>query len=137
MTALDTSVAIPALLAWHADHAACRVAAVGCVIPAHAYLEAYAVLTRLPSPHRLAARVAGTLLHGRFAADAVIGAAVDRSRSMVEELAQAGVAGGAGYDGYVALTARDHGHRLLTRDARAVRTYQSLGVEYALVTSAM
>lgn len=42
-------------------------------------------------------------------------------------LGRLGVAGGASYDGLVALAARDHDATLATRDARAVGTYERVG----------
>lgn len=43
------------------------------------------------------------------------------------------VRGGAVYDALVARTARHHGLRLLTRDRRARRVYDLVGVDYSLV----
>ena len=48
-------------------------------------------------------------------------------------LADSGVAGGAAYDGLVALAARDYGVPLATRDARACATYEAFGVPVELV----
>jgi predicted nucleic acid-binding protein len=44
-----------------------------------------------------------------------------------------GVAGGAVYDGLVALAAKEHGLALATRDARARGTYDAVGVDVILV----
>ena len=53
----DTSVLVPALLSWHPAHEECRAAVVEvAVLPSHVFLETYSVLTRLPAPHRVAAR---------------------------------------------------------------------------------
>jgi predicted nucleic acid-binding protein len=43
------------------------------------------------------------------------------------------VTGGAAYDALVGLTAKVAGATLLTRDRRAVRTYELLDVDYELV----
>jgi toxin FitB len=43
------------------------------------------------------------------------------------------ISGGAVYDGLVGLTAREHGLRLVTRDARAVSTYALIGVETQII----
>ena len=48
-------------------------------------------------------------------------------------LARAGVAGGASYDGLVALEAVAHGQELLTLDRRAQDAYRRLGAEYAVI----
>lgn len=134
MTAIDTSVAVPALLAWHTAHDACRPAAAGAAIPAHAALESYSVLTRLPSPHRIDHSTAGRLLTRWFAHDAILAAPTALQRSLVGQLAELGITGGACYDALVAATAREHGHRLVTRDVRAARTYEVLGVDVELMS---
>ena len=48
-------------------------------------------------------------------------------------LARAGIAGGASYDAWVALAARDNDAVLASRDARAEATYRRLGVEVQMV----
>jgi hypothetical protein len=48
-------------------------------------------------------------------------------------LAGAGVFGGAGYDGLVALEAAAHGRTLLTLDERAQSTYRRLGVPFRVI----
>lgn len=72
MTAIDSSVCIPALAAWHVAHERCRPVAAGATIPAHALLETYSVLTRLPAPHRLKREVVAELLDSWFARTAVL-----------------------------------------------------------------
>jgi len=44
-----------------------------------------------------------------------------------------GITGGGVYDALVGEAARTNGRRLLTRDHRARRTYELLGVDYSLV----
>lgn len=51
---------------------------------------------------------------------------------LLAELTAAGLGGGAVYDAVVAATARDHGATLLSRDRRAARVYDALGVRYEL-----
>jgi len=43
------------------------------------------------------------------------------------------ITGRATYDGLVALTAARHGARLLSRDRRAARVYEALGVDFELI----
>lgn len=136
MTALDTSVLLPALLPWHDDHDLCRPAAAGAAVPAHAVFETYAVLTRLPAPHRIARADAVDALSAHLAPEARLVASADLQQSLVERLRIAGVSGGATYDALVALTAAEHGHRLLTRDRRAVGTYRAVGVPFELLNGA-
>jgi len=125
---LDTSVAVPLLVATHAAHADVvrwwdgrDVALCG-----HALAETYSVLTRLPGDLRLAPADAARLLAGRFVAPLVLGA--EASRQLADELSRLGIAGGAVYDALVALAAREHGADLATRDVRARATYETVGV---------
>ncbi|MBX7159748.1 MAG: PIN domain-containing protein [Acidimicrobiia bacterium] len=131
--AVDTSVVVPALLASHTEHERCRVAAAGCSVPAHVLVEAYSVLTRLPSPHRLRPEVADTLLARWFPADKVLVVPAALQRAVPARLRASGVSAGAVFDGLVALTAAAHDRQLLTRDIRALRTYEAIGVSYRVL----
>lgn len=130
--ALDTSVAVPALLSGHAEHERCREHLLGTKpsLSGHAHAETYAVLTRLPVPDRLTPSEAEALLGRAFAAPLEIhGGLADAIRT----LAAAGISGGATYDGLVALSARASGARLLTRDMRARPIYDLLGLDYLMI----
>ena len=48
-------------------------------------------------------------------------------------LAAAGGSGGATYDGLIALTALEHDLELVSRDARAARTYRALGTHFRML----
>ena len=133
MIALDTSVVVPTLLGWHEAHESSREAARGAAIPAHALVESYSVLTRLPAPHRVTPTVASTLLAGSFPPARILHPAPALAASIVPRLADAGIAGGAASDALVALTAVEHGAELRTRDRRAAATYDALAVPYQLV----
>jgi predicted nucleic acid-binding protein len=133
VTALDTSVVVAALASWHEAHERSRHAASAGSIPAHALVESYAVFTRLPPPHRVDAEVACELLASWFPPDRVLHLDRRRTRSLLTRFATAHVDGGAAYDGLVAVTAEAHDEVLVTRDARAVRTYERLGVAYELI----
>jgi predicted nucleic acid-binding protein len=125
---LDTSAAVPLLVASHVAHRSVS-SAVGdraAALAGHAFHETYAVLTRLPGDARLAPADAVRLLGARFETAAVLDARSVRAAPAV--LAAAGVAGGATYDGLVALAARSAGLPLATRDRRAQGTYRLLGV---------
>lgn len=126
--ALDTSVAIPLLVATHRAHAA-----VGrwwngreVVLSGHAVAETYSVLTRLPGDLRLAPTDAARLLGERFGEPLLLGP--DVAARLPQVLAALGIAGGAVYDALVALAALEHGAELATRDARAKATYDTVGV---------
>ena len=52
---------------------------------------------------------------------------------LLQQLAAAGVAGGAVYDGIVATAAKNAGLLLVSCDVRAAATYRALGVEFELI----
>lgn len=133
MIAADTSVVVAALAGWHEGHDAAAAAVTGGVrLPAHCLVETYSVLTRLPSPHRFAPRLARELLQATFVDEPLTlgGAAY---AELLLRLAQAGISGGAAYDALIGVTAAHHGALLLSRDRRAARVYAALGVGFELV----
>lgn len=134
MKIVDTSLAVPALVTWHVASDTARQVAQGAHIPAHARLETYSVLTRMPAPHRLDTSVVADLLEEWFPAGRIIVTSEDLSVTIVERCRQAGVGGGAVYDALVGLTAAGADAELLSRDARAARTYQTLGVPFRLIS---
>lgn len=130
--AVDTSVAVAALDAAHAAHQACRAVVVEQrpSLAGHAAFETLSVLTRLPGPLAIDAPSAASLI-GRVFPNV---ARLDGDPSeFVARLGTIGVTGGAVYDALVGEAARTNGLRLLTRDHRARRTYDLLGVDYELV----
>lgn len=133
MNAVDTSVAIPAFASWHPAHArALEIVNAGMHLPAHAALETYSVLTRLPAMHRASPSRVLEFLEESFEGEwlTMSGPSV---RQAVAELASRGVQGGSTYDGLIGLTARSAGAKLLTRDLRAKLTYELLGVDVAYI----
>ena len=97
-------------------------------------LEVYSVLTRLPGGLAVPAADASAVLAERFPGEPLRLSARARAALPVT-LAQAGVAGGASYDGLVALEAVAHGQELLTLDTRAQDVYRRLGASYAVIAS--
>jgi predicted nucleic acid-binding protein len=131
---VDTSVAVPLLLTSHQAHRSVS-AAVGdrsVALAGHAAHETYAVLTRLPGDARLSPRDAVRLLAERLEPAAVLDAR--SARAAVAVLADLEIAGGATYDGLIALAARSSGLPLGSRDRRAEGTYRRFGVEVELLT---
>lgn len=126
---------IASLSAWHEQHeAAARALEDIAVLPAHVVLEAYAVLTRLPAGLAVPAATAAGVLARRF--DQPPLRLDDTGRTTVlQTLANAGIFGGASYDGLVALEAMAHGRTLLTLDQRAQATYQRLGVAFTVIAA--
>ena len=130
---IDSSVAIAAFGEWHELHgAAVEALASSPALVAHAALEAYSVLTRLPEPFRAPAPTVVEYLAENFPADR-LALAVSEQRSLPETMERAGLRGGSVYDGLVGLTAKAAGAQLLSLDTRAASTYERLGVPYRLV----
>lgn len=133
--AVDTSVAVAALDRGHAAHVVCA-AAVRSIRPAlagHAAWETFSVLTRMPGQLAVDAPTAAGVIERTF--PSVCWLAPDAARALFDRLGTVGLVGGAVYDALVGEAARTNGCRLLTRDLRARRTYDLLGVEYELVDS--
>lgn len=103
-------------------------------LPAHVLIEAYSVLTRLPSGLAVAPKLAAEVLGRRFGQPPLRLGAAERA-VLLERLAAAGVFGGASYDGVIALEAAAHEQPLLTLDERAQSTYQRLGVSFTVIAS--
>ncbi len=62
-----------------------------------------------------------------------LGLPADALRTALARLQQLGVAGGATYDGLIAITAAAADARLTTLDTRALAIYERVGVEFELV----
>jgi predicted nucleic acid-binding protein len=133
MRIADASVAVAAFASWHPDHQAAR-SALGddARIVAHAALETYSVLTRLPERFRAAPDAVWPFLQRRFP-DEFVSLSPSALRSALESLAQLGVVGGAVYDALIAVTARDHDAVLLSLDRRAAPTYERVGATVELL----
>lgn len=133
MIALDTSVVIAAFATWHEGHAAATAAlARRPRLPAHVLVESFSVLTRLPPPHRAPADVVATFLTGLVGA-APMTLAGREQRTLLRLAARAGLVGGAIYDALIAATVKRAGATLLTRDRRALPTYEAVGVRYEML----
>lgn len=113
--ALDTSIVIAGLVTWHEEHEVARplleqaVAGDEAVLPAHALLEAYAVLTRLPPPHRMSPTDAFTLLSSSLRDRCSVQALGDEIWPTLENAATREVAGGTTYDAVILAEARRGG----------------------------
>lgn len=133
VTAIDTSVAIPLLVATHTAHAAVVDWWAGrpVSLSGHALAETYSVLTRLPQGLRFAAGDAATVIEARFDPPLLLGEAT--AGRVPRLLADLDIVGGAVYDALVALAAVEHGVALATRDARARDTYERAGARVLAV----
>ncbi len=89
------------------------------------------MLTRMPGQLSIDAADAAALIDRVFPDVAWL--STPDSRALWTRLAPTGIVGGAVYDALVGEAARRQGRRLLTRDLRARRTYDLLGVDYQMV----
>jgi len=125
-TALDTSVLIAALCSWHESHESSLRALRSAekdgklIVPSPALVEAYSVMTRLPSPHRLAPKDAWEVLSRSFQKrTSVVGLTGNETWRLIHESTDSGVAGGSTYDASILACARKAGaDRLLTLDRK-------------------
>ena len=130
---VDTSVAVPLVVADHADHESVT-ASIGhkqLGLAGHAAFETFSVLTRLPPPARRAPSVVAAVLQAGFPASRFLDAA--DNAALLERLPALGIAGGAVYDALVGAVAVAHHLPLATRDARALDVYRSLDVDFLLL----
>ena len=130
---VDTSVAVPLVVADHEHHRAV-VDAVGkrvLGLAGHAAFETFSVLTRLPPPARRGPSAIARLLAHNFPATRFLSG--DAAAELLATLGTLGIAGGAVYDALVGAAAAQHGLTLLTRDHRAIETYRRLDVTFVLL----
>lgn len=125
-TAFDTSVLVAALASWHESHDAAAEAleralgpSGGLVLPADAVLEAFAVLTRLPAPHRISPADAARLLEESLGGRGSFALTGAETWELVRRAGVEGVAGGALYDARIVTEAVKGGaRRILTFNPR-------------------
>jgi predicted nucleic acid-binding protein len=119
--ALDTSCMIAAVCGWHEQHGAAAAEierrleqGEQLTVAAHALSESYAVLTRLPAPHRLAPSDAWEVLQANFANGALVAALSPAQHvALLRRLARDGVSGGRTYDAIIAECAAKAGAKAL------------------------
>jgi toxin FitB len=132
--AVDTSVVVAGLCAWHPDHQAAKAVLVNRPTPlAHVLLESYSVLTRLPAPRRLDPQLVLSALERLFPSKPV-GLPTMRLVALLRRLASHGICGGATYDALVGESARYAKVALHTLDTRARPIYEVVGVDVLWVT---
>lgn len=102
------------------------------IVAAPALVEAYAVLTRLPPPHRLAPEAALTLLDNNFVKSVTVIALTAKSYEALLRLApKKGVAGGRTYDAVIGTCAEQgKASTVLTFNAG---DFTALGKDFAVV----
>lgn len=133
MIAVDSSIAIAGFASWHEQHETARkVLARSPRLVAHAALETYSVLTRLPPPHRAPADLVEAFLTSRFP-DHLLCPPDNQHRELIALLAQRQILGGRVYDALIGMTAAAHGATLISLDRRAVFVYETVGVSVELL----
>lgn len=121
----DSSVVIAAFASWNQHHEAAVAALAENDVHdllAHAELESYSVLTRLPEPFRADPAIVAEYLREDYPGRRMALPERER-RGLVGKLASLSIAGGAVYDAMAVVTAAHHGHSLLTCDQRAAAIY--------------
>jgi len=77
------------------------------MVAGHSLIEAYSVLTRLPSPHRLSAKDARTVLHANFIKNVkTIALPASAYRLLLDSAPSSGISGGRVYDALITTSAR-------------------------------
>lgn len=119
---------------WHEHHDAAfdALAPFRPGIVAHAAVETYSALTRMPDPNRMHPVETLMFLNDWFE-DRWIGLTASAQRLLLGRLSGWGIHGGATYDGLIAATAAAEGATLVTADTRALRTYALVGVDVEFV----
>jgi hypothetical protein len=129
----DTSVIVPSILSWHALHSKASAALAEVrQVPAHALVESFSVLTRLPAPRALRPAQAQQALLRAFPEPPLILGARGHL-AIILLLAEGDIGGGRVYDAVVGGAAAEAKVRLLTADRRALPTYALVGAEFELL----
>jgi predicted nucleic acid-binding protein len=119
--ALDSSYLIALLCDWHAHHHRTLRSYqhwhnrdVQVVIPVHAILECYSVLTRIPAPYRLPPDIARQAIEENFARTAlVVGVKAGSVWERIGNFSRLGFGGGLVYDALIVWCALEAGAALL------------------------
>jgi predicted nucleic acid-binding protein len=125
--AVDSSVVIAAFATWHEHHAVASKAMAGRPrLVAHAAVEAYSVLTRLPPPHRAHPSIIHAFMSERFSEPFLVLSEAGY-QELLATVAARQILGGPAYDALIAFTAAEHQATLLSLDQRAAATYEAVG----------
>lgn len=134
MKVADASVAVAAASPWHESHEAAfdALAASRPGIVAHAAVETYSALTRMPAPNRMHPAEAVLFLDDWFG-KRWIGLSPAAQCLLLAQFSAAGIDGGATYDALIGATAAAESATLVTADRRALVTYALVGADVELV----
>jgi hypothetical protein len=95
---------------------------------AHAAVESYSVLTRLPPPHRANPSIVHAFITQRFT-EPYLALSEAGYQELLTTLATRQILGGPAYDALIAFTAAEHHATLLSLDQRASATYEAVGAK--------
>ena len=127
MRAVDSSVVIAAFATWHEYHSLARKAMSSRPrLVAHAAVESYSVLTRLPPPHRAHPSIVHAFITERFT-EPFLTLSEAGYQELLATVAARQILGGSAYDALIAFTAAEHQATLLSLDQRATATYEAVG----------
>jgi predicted nucleic acid-binding protein len=134
MKAADSSVVVAAFASWHEHHVIARKAMTSRPrLVAHAALESYSVLTRLPPPHRAQPSIVHSFITERFT-DPFLTLSETGYQELLATVAASHILGGPTYDALIAFTAAEHQATLMSLDQRAAATYEAIGVTVEQLT---
>jgi len=127
---------IALVASWHERHPAVRDSLEGLLaeghrlaVSAHSLVEAYAVLTRLPAPYRVAPAAAHDLIQKNFANASVAPLTASGYWRLLQNCAKHGVAGGRSCDALIAHAAQRFAPcLLLTLNARHFAALDAPGI---------
>jgi predicted nucleic acid-binding protein len=134
----DTNVMVATVCTWHEHHRRSitemerRLAKrESLVIATPALIETYAVLTRLPPPHRLSPRDAIALIEASFLMEGTLAGLDNKAfQTVLREAADRDIAGGRTYDWIIATCARNaRVNTLLTFNKRDFLSFHLNGIE--------
>ncbi|WP_279354720.1 type II toxin-antitoxin system VapC family toxin [Frankia canadensis] len=118
---------VAAFASWHAHHTlAMKAMSDRPRLIAHAAIESYSVLTRLPPPHRAQPSIVHTFLTERFT-EPYLALSETGYQELLATVATGPILGGQAYDALIAFTAAEHDVTLLSLDRRATATYEAVG----------
>jgi predicted nucleic acid-binding protein len=127
MRAVDSSVVIAAVATWHEHDTLARKAMSSRPrLVAHAAVESYSVLTRLPPPHRAHPSIVHTFITERFT-EPFLTLSEAGYQELLATVAAGQILGGSACDALIAFTAAEHQSTLLSLDQRATSTYEAVG----------
>jgi predicted nucleic acid-binding protein len=134
MKVVDSSVVIAAFASWHEHHmVASKALADRPRLVAHAAIESYSVLTRLPPPHRAQPSIVHRFITERFT-DPFLTLSETGYQELLATVAAGQILGGPTYDALIAFTTAEHQATLMSLDHRAVATYETIGVAVEQLT---